>query len=63
MKKTYTVGIGSVQPYLCKEIMAETARKARWLYVNLYAPPGTKYSDTWCNSVKAQQRKSVHIVK
>ena len=56
--KTFSIGIGSVQPYLVKEIVAKTAREARWRYVNFYGPPGTKYSDTWCNGIKAQQKKN-----
>ena len=55
--KSFTVGIGSVQPHSCTEIFADSARAARWTFVNLYAPPGTKYSDTWCNGVKARQPK------
>lgn len=54
-KKKYTVGIGSVQPHHIETVFAKTARAARWLYINLYAPPCTRYHETWCNGVKAQQ--------
>ena len=56
--KKFTVGIGSFQPHSHCDIYADGARSARWTYVNLYAPPGTKYGDTWCNGVKARQPKS-----
>jgi hypothetical protein len=58
MKKKYIVGIGSTQPYRCETIFAKSARAARWLYVNLYAPPCTRYMDTWCNGVRARQYAS-----
>ena len=54
-KKSYMVGTGTVQQINSREIFATTAREARWLYVNLYAFPGTRYSDTWCNGVQARQ--------
>jgi len=56
--KTFRVGIGSFQPYMTREVVARSARGARWTYVNLYAPPGTRYSDTWCNGVRAQQPRA-----
>lgn len=56
--KRYTVGIGSIQPYMTKDIYTTGARRARWAYVNLYAPPGTKYYDTWCNGVRLTRRNS-----
>jgi hypothetical protein len=56
--KSYMVGTGTVQQINSKEIFARSAREARWLYVNLYAFPGTRYSDTWCNGVQARQYRS-----
>lgn len=48
MKKeqAYVVGIGTTNWHHEREVIAKGRRSARWLYVNLYAPPGTKYSDT-----------------
>lgn len=46
MKNTYTVGIRGVNMTHAKQVVARGKRAARWIYVNLYAPPCTRYSDT-----------------
>lgn len=44
--KSYTVGIKGTNLTCAATVVARGKRAARWTYVNLYAPPCTKYSQT-----------------
>lgn len=45
-KRSYICGIRRTNFTNTHIVIASGRRKARWIYVNLYAPPCTRYSET-----------------